>query len=90
MGVGVFRNCFSAARSGDPFPGRFALEIKRQLVEQVLGFSISRQVHTVAKHFGETIVGQVVGDEQGTARHRLEDAHVDVVADAAIEHDAGC
>ena len=46
-------------------------------------------MHAVPKQLAQAVVAQVVGHEHRAAGDGLEDAHVDVVADAAIERDAG-
>ena len=63
-----------------------APKVKRELVEQILGLAIGRQVHAVAEQLGQAVVAQIVGDEQRPRGQRLEDSHVDVVLDAAIEN----
>jgi len=89
MRVRVLGDRFGPSGGRDSLADCFAVEVKRQLVEQVFRLPISRQVHAVAKQLGLAIVGQIIGHEERTAGDGLEDAHVDVIADAAVECDAG-
>ena len=86
MPIGVPGDRLGTARGRDPFAQRLVVQIVRRLIEQLVGVTISRQVHAVPKQLGLTVVGKVIRQEQRTAGDRLEDAHVDVVLDAPIEH----
>jgi hypothetical protein len=70
----------------EPLP----LEVIRQLVDQVLCVAVCGEVHAVAKQLGLAVVGHIIGQYQRTTPDSLENPHVDVVLDAAVEDDSRC
>ena len=65
-----------------------ASQVEAHLVQQLVAVAVGGEVNAIAEQLGLAVIAQVVGQQQRTARQRLEDAHVDVVADAAVEDDA--
>ena len=88
MSVRVLRNRLGPPGGRDPFANRFALEVERQLIEQVFVVPIGGQVHAVPKQLAQAVIAQVVGHQHRPAGDSLEDPHVDVVANAPVERDA--
>ena len=66
-----------------------AHQVIRQLFQQLIGLPVRRQVHSVLEELRQAVLLQVVGQQQRPAGQDLEDPHVDVVPDAAIEADSG-
>ena len=63
MSVRVLRNCLGPPGSRNPFTNPFALEIERQLIEQVFVVPICRKVHPVPKQLAQAVIAQVVGNQ---------------------------
>ena len=63
------------------------LEMITDHLPHLPGLAVGRQVHAVLEELGQAVLGQVIGHQHRPARQGLEDPHVDVVADAAVEDD---
>ena len=63
------------------------MQIVIQLLKQVLLGVIRNQMSAVLEKFEQPVVRQRVRDQQRAAAQSLEDTHVDVVDQAAIEDD---
>jgi len=85
--VGVPGQHFFPAGGGDALADLVMRQVIADLVQQLLAVAVGGQVHAVLEQLRLPIVAEIVGQQQRAARQRLEDAHVDIVANAAVEDD---
>ena len=64
MSVRVFRDRLGPPGDRDSFANRLALQVERQLIEQVVVVAIGRQVHAVPEQLAQAVFVQVIGHEQ--------------------------
>ncbi len=62
-------------------------EVVRDDFEHLARLAIRRQVHAIVNELVLPVFSQVVGDQQRPTRQRLEDPHIHIIAEAAVEDD---